>query len=164
MKQPSIHFGSLNAPLPDWRNTPGKGEDETDDLFEEDEDAPAPADVAAMVGFDPDEIADDTSELEDATTQNRDPGHPHDAEADRRDRMGEEAVAAAVVEDTSDALLRAFKAVSTSDEQARNRALQDIQSDMESLLKKADANGGTADALEKLLVRGFAEGLQGAGS
>lgn len=43
-----IHFGSVDAPLPDWRKEVIDGDN--------DEDAPATKDVIAILGFDPKEL------------------------------------------------------------------------------------------------------------
>jgi hypothetical protein len=46
-----IHFGSVDNPLPDWREADLMSED-----WDNDEDFPIEQDVKAIIGFDPDKI------------------------------------------------------------------------------------------------------------
>jgi hypothetical protein len=45
----TVHFGAAGAALPEWRENAAADEDP------DDEDAPCPADVKLILGFDPDE-------------------------------------------------------------------------------------------------------------
>lgn len=48
-----VHFGGVDQPLPDWRETPVVDEDDPDD-----EQVKTPDDVKAILGFDPAADAD----------------------------------------------------------------------------------------------------------
>ena len=44
----TVHFGSMNKPLPDWRTQPADDSDPDDELLPQ-----TPPDVVAVLGFDP---------------------------------------------------------------------------------------------------------------
>jgi len=50
----AVHFGGVDAPLPDWRKADTDADDDPDDE-ELDE---TPADVLMILGFDPKELSD----------------------------------------------------------------------------------------------------------